>query len=171
MARKATIKAFAEWVKVEANVERVLELIASGVHLHRAAVEVKQPYTCLHPFLHSDGMRARYEAARAAWADLKQDEAMEIVDGAKPDKGHVAKAKLQAEVRQNQAKAYHRERWGERVQVDRSVELTVDAGLIGTVGELLKISAAKRQPRTIEGAPGLVDVANSPAALPAPAVK
>ena len=149
MARKVTIKAFGEWVKVEANVEWVLRLIADGTTLHKAAVVVKQPYTCLHPFLHSEVMLPRYTAARKAWADLKQDEAMELVDGAKPDKGHVAKAKLQAEVRQNQAAAYHRERWGERVHVERSVELTVDAGLIGLAGELLK----KRLPVVVEGEP------------------
>ena len=176
MARKSTVLAFQEWVKDEANVARVLELIAGGLTLQKAVGVVKQPYTCLHPYFHSTPeLEARYVAARKAWADAKQDEAMVIADEVKADKNEVAKAKLRVDVRQAQAKAYYPDRWAERVKVEKDVSVTVDAGLIGTVGELLKISAAKRLPVTIDqdaqGEPGQVVTESPSAALPAPAAK
>lgn len=164
MARKVTIAAFERWIEDEANVARVLEMISGGMTLRNAAMTVKQPYTCLHPWFHStEERRARYDGARKAWADFVQDESMALVDGVKPERGAVAKAKLQAETRQNQAAAYAPERWSQRVQVDRNVTVGVDAALIGTVGELLKLSAAKRMPAVVDVEP--VE------ALPAPVAK
>lgn len=161
MARQVTIKAFEAWIAEEANVEDVLERIAGGLTLQKAAVALKKPYTCLHQFFHSTPERqARYEAARRAWADAKQDEALELADGVKPDRDAVAKAKLQVEVRQNQAAAYHRERWGERIQVEKSVKLGVDQALLGRADELLRLAEEK----VVGGSVAL----DAPAALPAP---
>lgn len=128
MARKTTIAKFQEWIAAEGNEASVLELIAGGLTLQKASVSVKQPYTCLHEWFHRAENEPRYLAARKAWADAKQDEAIALVEGVKPDRDHVAKVKLQAEVYANQAKAYHRERWGEKVQVEKSVSVLVDAG-------------------------------------------
>lgn len=175
MARKTTIAAFGEWSKVEANIEDVLERIAGGKQLQRVCREVKQPYTCLHEFFHQTPENlARYEAARKAWADAVMEEALRIADGVKPDRDHVAKARLRVETRQNQAKAWHRDRWGDRVQVEKDVTVTADAALIGFASDLLL--AGKRPALVIENAPGqAMDVsgnvaADTPAvALPAPA--
>jgi len=165
MARQDTIKSFWEvWVKDEANVQRVLDLIAGGTTLHKVTAQMKKvPYRELHAFLHTPEMLPRYEAARKAWADAKQDQAMEIVENVKPDRDHVAKAKLQVETIQNQAKAYHRERWGEKVAVEgggRSA--AVDAALLGTAAELLRLAKGKREEREVVGRV----VAEVPAALP-----
>lgn len=169
MARQVTVRAFEEWIKDAANVERVLELIAGGKTLQKAALAVKQPYTCLHPFFHDGAeMEKKYGAARKAWVDFKNDELVAKVEAVKPDRDHVAKLKLESDVIANQSKAYHRERWGERLQVEKNVNVSADAALIGTVAQLL-LSGRKRPGVTID-APGQVSDAEPPAArLPAPA--
>lgn len=140
MARKITVRAFAAWIEDEVNLAEVLRRIAGGLTLQKAAVAVKQPYTCLHEFFHSTPERqGRYEAARKAWADAKMDEAIALVDGVAPDRDHVAKAKLQVETYHNQAKAYHRDRWGETLRVERAVGVPSDAGLLGFASELLEL--------------------------------
>ena len=176
MARKTTIKAFEGWIADVANEARVLELVAGGLTLQKTSVAVKQPYTCLHRHFHSTGeLEARYLAARKSFADGKMDENHAIADGVKPDRDHVAKAKLRVEVNTAAAKAYHRERWGEKVQVEKSVVVSADAALVGFARELL----AKRRPLVLENeiAPGRVLEAPPlgagsplPAATPAPAV-
>lgn len=164
MARQVTRRAFAQWIEDEANVSLVLERVAGGLTLQKAAVSVKQPYTCLHEYFHgTPENEARYLAARKAWADAKQDEALELADGVEADRDAVAKAKLQVEVRHNQAKAYHRDRWGDRVQVEKSVTVGVDAALLGRADELLRLAEEK----VIAGAE-VEAVLDSPAALPAP---
>lgn len=151
MVRKVTQAKFEEWAKVPGNIEGVLELIADGLTLQKTAVKLKQPYMCLYPLFHNGGAwEKQYNDARKAWADKLQDEALEIADNAPVDeKAGVMKAKLRVETRQNQAKAYHRERWGERVQVDKTITVDVDAGLLGKASDLLKL--VKQQPRVIEG--------------------
>ena len=144
MARKTTQAAFAKWAEDGANVDLVLEMLVSGVTLQKASVALKQPYTCLHPFFHSTPeLQGRYEAALRAWADQKMGEAMEIADGVKPDRDHVAKAKLRVEVRQNQAKALYRERWGDTLTVKKDVTLGVDAALLGRADELLRLASER----------------------------
>jgi hypothetical protein len=129
LARQVTIKSFEKWIADEANVLHVLELIAGGLTLQKTSVKVKQPFTCLHAHFHSTPeLEARYLAARKAWVAAKKDEAVEIADSVAPDRDHVAKAKLRIEVIDNQAKAYDRDRWGDRVQVEKDVRVTVDAG-------------------------------------------
>lgn len=138
MARKVTIAAFERWVAEEGNEERVLTLIAGGKTLRVASLAVKQPYTCLHAYFHGTPERlALYETARKSWADLKQDEAMEIADGVKANLHEVAKAKLQVEVRETQAKAFYRERWGETLTVKKDVTIGVDQALLGKAVDLL----------------------------------
>ncbi len=176
MPRKQTIQAFEEWVKDEENVAGVLDLIAGsdgkkGLTLQKASLAVKKPFNCLHQYFHSTPERLeRYEAARRAWADAKMDEALELADDVAEDKDAVAKAKLQVEVRHNQAKAYHRDRWGDTLRVEKTVTHEVDAGLVGTIGDLLRV--AKRPAVTLENVPGRVEAETPPlsALLPAPAV-
>jgi hypothetical protein len=144
MARKETIKSFELWISLPGSAEEVLDLIAGGLTLQKAAVAVGQPYTCLHTYFHSTEARlGLYLAARKAWADSVQDESMEIADGVPADRDAVAKAKLRVEVRQNQARAYHSERWGEKqdkgsggmtVIVDRSCGGAVRVGVMDAGG-------------------------------------
>ena len=170
MARKVTIEKFRAWIADEANVEVVLETIAGGLTLQKTAVALKQPYTCLHAYFHETPEReARYLAARKSWADRMQDEALEIADTVPADKDEVAKAKLRVEVRDLQAKAYHRERWGERLQVDAGSQAPADEKLLGFASELLKL-VKQRETRVIEIEPGQVSAEPPSVALPAPAV-
>lgn len=158
MARKTTIRAFEEWAADPANVEGVLELIADGLTLQKAAVEVEKPYTCLHALFETDVWKPKYLAARKAWADWQQDEAMQIADEVKADKDEVAKAKLRVETRQNQARAYHRERWGEpkdggaggiTVLVDRSCGGTVRVGVKDAGGNQAGIAVVSAEASAI----------------------
>ena len=154
--RKVTQEAFDAWIAEEGNEARVLELVAEGLHLTYAAKQVNRPYRCLHAYFHSSPEREeRYLAARKAWADGKQDEAQDLADGVEPDRDHVAKAKLQIEVRQAAAKAYHRERWGEKLQVDKEVKITTDAVLLGTAGALLERLS---KPKLVESLPAPLEV-------------
>lgn len=152
MARQVTIKAFEAWIADPENVEVVLELIAGGLTLQKASIAVKQPYTCLHGYFHAtDERKVRYAAARKSWADRVQDEAMEIADDVEADRDHVAKAKLRVEVRQQQAKAFNRELWGEAkdagaggitVLVDRSCGGAVRVGVKDAGGNKAAVEIA-----------------------------
>ena len=143
MARKITIKAFGAWVADEANVVDVLERLAEN-HLHKVAVAVKQPYTCLYAYFDSTPeLRARYEAACRARVSRRADETQDIADAVKPDRDHVAKAKLRIEVRHHHAKSYNPERWGDRLQIDKSVTAGVDQFLLGRADELLRLANEK----------------------------
>ncbi len=127
--RTKTAQAFAEWINDEENVAEVLERIAGGLTLQKASVALKQPYTCLHGYFHSSPeLTARYEGARKAWVDFKNDVLLEKVEGVAPDRDQVAKLKLEADVISNQSKAYHRDRWGEKLRVEKTVDVVVDAG-------------------------------------------
>lgn len=85
-----------------------------------------------------------YGRALKVRAELAIHEGREIVDGATPEDAGVAK--LRSGWRQWEASKWNRERYGERVQVEKSVTLGVDAGLVGFAGELL----AKMGGRVIE---------------------
>jgi hypothetical protein len=144
VARKTTVKAFGEWIAAPGNEDHVLDLIVSGRTLQRAAVELKQPYTCLQAHFHSTPeLLQRYNLALRSYADFLQGEAKEIADEVVADKDEVAKAKLRVEVRQNQAKALGRDRWGDKLQVEKSVSFEVDQALLGTVSDLLRIAREK----------------------------
>lgn len=128
----------------EVNVAAVLQLVSEGRTLQKASLAVKRPYTCLHQFFHSrPDLEARYAAARKAWADRTMDEALEIADKAPLSKEGVAKARLRVDVRQVQAKAYNRERWGETLTVKKDVTVGVDATLLGRADDLLRLAGEK----------------------------
>jgi predicted nucleic acid-binding Zn-ribbon protein len=144
MAKQVTIERFKTWVADPLNVDALLDLVAGGRTLRNAAMELKQPYTCAHQFLHSTPeLAARYDAARKAWADHNMDEAIAIADEVPADKDEVAKAKLRVEARQVQAKAYNRERWGDKVSVEKNVNINVDAALLASVDDLLRLANEK----------------------------
>ena len=142
MARLKTIRAFGEWVKSEANIAGLLKLMVEDGHtLQKACLVVKQPYSLVHPFLHSTPeLLARYEGARKARADKLWDEKMEIADGVKGAEhaAHVAAAKLRSEVRGQEAVAWNPDRYGQKLKVEKSVSVGVDQGLLETATDLLR---------------------------------
>lgn len=158
MVRKVTQAKFDEWAKDDSNIADVLERMAGGLTLQKTAVAIKQPYMCLYGWFKETPERwERYMAARQAWINKRKDELVDKVDAVKADRDHVARLKLESDIIDNQAKAYHRELWGERVQVDKTITVDVDSGLLGTASELLRL--VKKKPVTIEGevVPALVE--------------
>lgn len=150
MARKQTIAAFERWIAEEGNETVVLEALTKAP-LHKVAVTVKQPYTCLYAYFNSSPERqARYVSAKEAWVEMRKGMLVEKVDVVEADKDQVARLKLESDIIDNQAKAYHRERWGERLQVEKSVSVVVDAGLVGAAEELLKLAQERRLPALTE---------------------
>ena len=98
-------------------------------------------FTTQHAGLYDIALKVR--AADLAEAALKA--ALE----AKPET--VAVAKLQADVAMKLAARFDRARFGESVKVERDVTLKIDAGLLGTAGELLaRFRAARPVERVIE---------------------
>ena len=159
MARKVTIKAFNEWVKDEAHVASVLEIVAGGLTLQKASRVVHQPFTCLHGYFESTPeLKDRLAGARRAWVQSRKDSLVEKVDELKPDKDHVARLKLEHEIIDNQAKAYHREMWGERLQVDKTVTVGVDRELLASVDELLRLADERVVPALPSDVPDTVTV-------------
>lgn len=139
MARQTTVKAFNEWVKDDAAVEGFLQRVAEVGRLRDVCMALKKPYTLMHPYLHSTPeLKARYDAARAAWADKLHDEKLKIADRKPKDMVDVSNKRLQCEVREQAAKAYNRDRFGDAVRVEKTVTVAADAGLIGFAASLLE---------------------------------
>lgn len=84
----------------------------------------------------SDDRQKQFEGALAARAEIRFHEGGAIVDAADAD--DVAVAKLRSAWRRDEAKVFSRERYGDRVAVDKAVAVGVDAGLIGFAGALLE---------------------------------
>jgi hypothetical protein len=152
MPRLKTIRAFERWSQDEANVEDLLRRVAGGTKLQKACLEVKQPYTCVYPFLHSTPeLKARYEAALSAVAEGLVQDALEIAHDPKRkiEQAAVADRKLRIETNQRTATWWNRERYGERLDVHRTIEASADDALLGTVGELLRLAEQRRLPEKV----------------------
>jgi hypothetical protein len=84
---------------------------------------------------------ALYDAAlKVRAADLAFD-AMDAALAATPE--DVAVRKLQADVALKLAAKFDRARFGEMVRVEKSVTFGMDAGLLGTAGDLLRLAREK----------------------------
>jgi hypothetical protein len=97
--------------------------------LRDAAIEgVKQPYTLVYPWLHDGGeMQKRYEAALAAMADDLMHERLKIADSVRKSRNPVAvsAAKLACEVREQNARSWGRERYGEAADAMRGATVVI----------------------------------------------
>ena len=92
--------------------------------------------------------KAEYEAALRIAADGYAFDTLVILDGATPE--DIAVAKARSDGRYRLAKALNRDRWGARLQVEKTVKVEVDAGLVGFAGELLaRLTAPKEQERVV----------------------
>lgn len=157
MPKKKTIKAFGEWVKVPGNIDLVIERVTGGQKLEKVCLQadIKQPYTLLYPYLHSTAeLKNRFDTARKARADALVEKALTVVDGVKASKDAVAKAKLQSETYQWVAAKWDRDRYADKVQVERPAESVADAALLGAAKDLLRLAVQKQpqlQEKVIEG--------------------
>jgi hypothetical protein len=168
MVRKVTAQRFEEWSAIPDNVNVFFRLL-EGVGIEKpmrfrdACFAIPVPYTLMHAFVMRDAaLKARYDAVLAAKADQLEHEALEIADKVEPDRDHVAKAKLQVDTRHALASKWDRDRYGDRLQIDKQVNVTVDAGLLGTAADLLRV-VSTAGPRVIDAEDTLT--------LPAPKVQ
>lgn len=155
MALKRTEEAFAMWVEMPGNVDgffRVMEEVEGTAKMafRNACMEVRVPYTLMYRYVHEDvELKARYDSFLAAKADLLVQEALEDV-GEAVDKDSAAVAKVKSDVKLRVAEKWDRERYGERVQIDRAPEAPGgDAALLGFASELLRL-VRKEEPRVVE---------------------
>lgn len=79
----------------------------------------------------SDERWAAYDGALKGKSEVMAHETLVIADESED-------AKLRVDTRLKVAGKWHRDRYGERVQVEKSVTVGVDAGLIGFAGALLE---------------------------------
>lgn len=79
--------------------------------------------------------KVRYAGALQVKAEMIAHATLDIADGSDPEM--VGVSKLQIDTRLKLAGKWNRERYGERVSVDKTVNVVVDAGLVGFAGELL----------------------------------
>ena len=144
------------WVALPGNVDgffRVMEEVEGTAKMafRNACLEVRVPYTLMYRYVHGrEELKARYDSFLAAKADLLVQEALEDV-GEAVDKDSAAVAKVKSDVKLRVAEKWDRERYGERVQIDRAPEAPGgDAALLGFASELLRL-VRKDEPRVIEG--------------------
>jgi hypothetical protein len=95
----------------------------------------------------SEVLKGRYQGILRARAEGLAEEALEDVDGA-VDRDTAAAAKVKADTKLRVASKWNAERYGDRLQVDKTVSVSADAGLLQDMGELLKLT--KRKPRVLE---------------------
>lgn len=144
MAHKSTVRVFEMWSQEPGNVDGFFRLMEESGGTHRAmkfrdaCVKVGVPYTLMYALVRSDPvLKARYEALRAANAELLVHAALEAAEGAE-DRDSAASAKVKADTYLRVAASWDKEVYGDHVHIEKSVNVTVDAGLIGRAAELLE---------------------------------
>lgn len=156
MVRKVTIARFEEWRARPENIDAFYRLLegADGqkpLRFRDACVALNVPYTLMHALMKATPeLKARYDAVRAANADQFAHEAVQIADGADEEsKAGVMKAKLQVDTRLALASKWDRDDYGDKLQIEKNVSVSVDAGLLGTAADLLRIASTPE--RVVEG--------------------
>jgi len=135
MPRLKTIRAFDVWKADPKNVDELFRLIVEErMSLRDAAIEgVKQPYTLMYRFLHDGGeMQKRYEGVLAAMADDLMHERLKIADSVRGAKNpvEVQAAKLACEVREQNARSWGRERYGEAADAMRGATVVIQVAAL-----------------------------------------
>lgn len=116
--------------------EDVFDRIACGEKPHEVVKGYGIRFAMFGRVLDEDlGRKSEYEAALRVAADGMAFETLTILDEADPETVGVAKAR--SDGRWRIASRLNRDRWGERVVVEKSVRVEVDAGLVGFAGALL----------------------------------
>ena len=149
--RKKTAKAFDAWKLEPKNWDEFFGLIIEKkLRFRDACFELKQPYRLIFAFVHDGGeMQARYDAALKAVARDYMDETVKIADSVRKTTipARVGAAKIAIEARQAYAKTADKERFGDSMRVEKTVEHGVDQALLGTVGDLIRLASG----RVVEG--------------------
>lgn len=143
MPRLKTIRAFDQWKLEESNWEAFFGLIVEGelradgtrkqLSLRDACMAVKQPYTLVYPFLHDGGaMQKRYEGVLAAMADDLMHERLRIADDVLGSDvpSHVQAAALACKVREENARSWGRERYGEAAEAMRGTTVLIQVAAL-----------------------------------------
>lgn len=157
MVRKVTIAWFEGWKLEPENVEAFYALMEVGtepgkpLRFRDACMALKVPYTLMHAHVMADEvLKARYDAVLAARADQLAHEALDDAESA-VDRDTAAAARVKIEAKRWVAAKWDKERYGETLRVEKSVAVSVDAGLLGDMADLLKVP--KREPRVLEHEP------------------
>mgnify|MGYP001578805686 FL=1 len=118
---------------------------------------------------------ALFDAAAKVRADELVNEALAVADeqaevvkkdGTTYDPD-VPRDKLRVETRMRLAEKWDRARYGAQVKVEHSGGLVVDAGLLGTIGDLLRAAGRRESEKVVADiSPGQVLEAVSPAVAP-----
>ena len=165
--RQKTVRAFEAWKLDPKNLDEFFGLIVEKRRGFRdACFDLKQPYRLMFAFFHDGGeMQARYDAALQAVARDYMDETIGIADSVRKTKipARVGAAKIAIEARQAYAKTADKERFGDSMRLEKSVEHGVDSALLGAMGDLLAL-AARGAGRVVEGT--VLAQAAGPAAEP-----
>jgi hypothetical protein len=105
-----------------------------------------------------------YDAALKSVTDEMIFAAKRLLDDATQERAALVKVRVDGYLKL--AAKWDRARYGESVRVERTGALTVDAGLIGEMGALLRLVASGRQERVVNEMPG---EASDAAEVPPPA--
>jgi hypothetical protein len=102
-----------------------------------------------------------YDAAlKVLAADLALDALQAALDATPED---VSVRKLQADISLRLASKFDRARYGETVRVEKGVTFTADAGLLGTMGALLKLVSSGVAQERLVGEGAAEEVSKAPA--------
>jgi len=172
MAAKPIERFVKQQIQEQGGWPRILERIASGESVADVARTLFRPdglaisRSLLSNMLHADPQRSeRVFAARIEGASAMVDESVHLVDRAQADRDSINKAKVQADVRLRVAGLVDRERWGDKAQVQVTVNvasLHLDALRTRAV-EIPTLPSAMHTERAVEGACE-TELADEPAA-------
>lgn len=162
MVRKKTIQRFEQWCDEPSNIDDLLTRIAEGGKLYQVCKDIEQPYTLVHPYLHSKPeLKARYETARKQFADKIHDQKLELAEkalGAK-EPVEVMGAKLASEIYSAEARVWNPDQYAEKREAAVQVNFNLaDVSreireLEGRLGIGAKVVEALPGPKVVEGEP------------------
>lgn len=124
----------------------VFRRVSEGKRLTAVAKKLRLPkgrfvewFTTQHGELYDAALKVRA-------ADLALDALDEALAATPED---VAVRRLRADVALKLASKWDRSRYGESVRMEKSVTFGVDAGLMGTIGDLLRLASARQADRLV----------------------
>ena len=129
-------------VDLPETVDEIVQRVCEGERLKVICKSKGWPYSVVAQWVAgNEKVQAAYEGALRIAADEMAQETVEIADGATPET--VGVDKHRTEVRMRLAEKLHRDRYGAKVQVEKTVSVEADAGLIGLARDLLNARIGK----------------------------
>ena len=130
MAAKPIERFVKQQIQEQGGWPRILERIASGETIADISRTLQRTdgkpisRNFLSQLLHADQERsAKVKEAQIEGASAMVDDALHLVDSARPDRDSINKAKVQGEIRLKVASLRDREQWGDRAQVQVSINV------------------------------------------------